>query len=205
MTDAAGTPVFRSAASRCSRPGSGPWNLGCTVGCGSGSGVFARRWHEFPAMNDGDDEGDEHCRYSAPESAILAGSAAQTATARGGKTIGMRRTSIRRWRKRRRMERCTRRPDPPERIAHREADHRAGRRAPRCSAARVELRRREPTRCRGEHRPARRARREFAIGKGNALPWRLSDDLKRFKALTLGKPLLMGARPPNRWVAPPGG
>jgi dihydrofolate reductase len=36
--------------------------------------------------------------------------------------------------------------------------------------------------------------RDFAIGKGNALPWHLSDDLKRFKALTLGKPLLMGRR-----------
>jgi len=36
--------------------------------------------------------------------------------------------------------------------------------------------------------------REFAIGKGNALPWHLSDDLRRFKALTLGKPLLMGRR-----------
>ncbi|RZA13038.1 MAG: dihydrofolate reductase [Lysobacteraceae bacterium] len=36
--------------------------------------------------------------------------------------------------------------------------------------------------------------REFAIGKGNALPWRLPDDLKRFKALTLGKPILMGRR-----------
>lgn len=36
--------------------------------------------------------------------------------------------------------------------------------------------------------------RHFAIGKGNALPWHLSDDLKRFKALTLGKPLLMGRR-----------
>ena len=34
----------------------------------------------------------------------------------------------------------------------------------------------------------------FAIGKGNALPWHLSDDLKRFKALTLGKPLLMGRK-----------
>jgi dihydrofolate reductase len=31
-----------------------------------------------------------------------------------------------------------------------------------------------------------------AIGHGNALPWRLPDDLKRFKALTLGKPILMG-------------
>jgi dihydrofolate reductase len=36
--------------------------------------------------------------------------------------------------------------------------------------------------------------RNFAIGKGNALPWRLSDDLRRFKALTLGKPLLMGRK-----------
>src|SRR5690606_4090589 len=36
--------------------------------------------------------------------------------------------------------------------------------------------------------------RDFAIGKDNALPWHLSDDLKRFKTLTLGKPLLMGRR-----------
>jgi len=36
--------------------------------------------------------------------------------------------------------------------------------------------------------------REGAIGKGNALPWRLPDDLARFKALTSGKPLLMGRR-----------
>jgi dihydrofolate reductase len=36
--------------------------------------------------------------------------------------------------------------------------------------------------------------RNRAIGKGNALPWRLPDDLKRFKALTLGKPVLMGRR-----------
>lgn len=36
--------------------------------------------------------------------------------------------------------------------------------------------------------------RHHAIGRGNALPWRLSDDLKRFKALTLGKPLLMGRK-----------
>ncbi len=36
--------------------------------------------------------------------------------------------------------------------------------------------------------------RNQAIGKGNELPWRLSDDLKRFKALTLGKPILMGRK-----------
>ncbi len=36
--------------------------------------------------------------------------------------------------------------------------------------------------------------RNHAIGKGNALPWHLPDDLKRFKALTLGKPLLMGRK-----------
>lgn len=36
--------------------------------------------------------------------------------------------------------------------------------------------------------------RDHAIGKDNALPWRLSADLKRFKALTLGKPVLMGRR-----------
>jgi dihydrofolate reductase len=36
--------------------------------------------------------------------------------------------------------------------------------------------------------------RNLAIGKGNTLPWHLPADLKRFKALTLGKPLLMGRR-----------
>lgn len=36
--------------------------------------------------------------------------------------------------------------------------------------------------------------RRHAIGKGNTLPWHLPDDLKRFKALTLGKPLLMGRK-----------
>lgn len=36
--------------------------------------------------------------------------------------------------------------------------------------------------------------RASAIGRGNALPWSLPDDLKHFKALTLGKPLLMGRR-----------
>jgi dihydrofolate reductase len=36
--------------------------------------------------------------------------------------------------------------------------------------------------------------RNLAIGKGNTLPWHLPDDLQRFKALTLGKTLLMGRR-----------
>lgn len=36
--------------------------------------------------------------------------------------------------------------------------------------------------------------RNFAIGRDNDLPWRLPDDLKRFKALTLGKPVLMGRK-----------
>jgi dihydrofolate reductase len=36
--------------------------------------------------------------------------------------------------------------------------------------------------------------RRHAIGRGNDLPWRLPDDLKRFKAVTLGKPVLMGRK-----------
>jgi dihydrofolate reductase len=32
------------------------------------------------------------------------------------------------------------------------------------------------------------------IGRGNQLPWRLSADLRRFKAITLGKHVLMGRR-----------
>ena len=36
--------------------------------------------------------------------------------------------------------------------------------------------------------------RNRAIGRGNELPWRLPDDLGRFKALTLGKPVLMGRK-----------
>jgi dihydrofolate reductase len=36
--------------------------------------------------------------------------------------------------------------------------------------------------------------RNHAIGRDNELPWRLPDDLKRFKALTLGKPVLMGRK-----------
>lgn len=36
--------------------------------------------------------------------------------------------------------------------------------------------------------------RNRVIGDGDRLPWRLSSDLQRFKALTLGKPLLMGRK-----------
>jgi dihydrofolate reductase len=32
------------------------------------------------------------------------------------------------------------------------------------------------------------------IGSGNQLPWRLPDDLKRFKALSLGKPIILGRK-----------
>jgi dihydrofolate reductase len=32
------------------------------------------------------------------------------------------------------------------------------------------------------------------IGQGGGLPWHLPEDLKRFKALTMGKPILMGRR-----------
>jgi dihydrofolate reductase len=33
-----------------------------------------------------------------------------------------------------------------------------------------------------------------AIGRGGELPWRLSSDLKQFRKLTLGKPVIMGRR-----------
>ncbi len=36
--------------------------------------------------------------------------------------------------------------------------------------------------------------RNRVIGRDNALPWRLPEDLKRFKAITMGKPVLMGRR-----------
>lgn len=32
------------------------------------------------------------------------------------------------------------------------------------------------------------------IGRNNALPWRISSDLKHFRALTIGKPVLMGRK-----------
>jgi dihydrofolate reductase len=36
--------------------------------------------------------------------------------------------------------------------------------------------------------------RNRAIGRAGAMPWHLPGDLKRFKALTLGKPVLMGRK-----------
>ena len=36
--------------------------------------------------------------------------------------------------------------------------------------------------------------RKGVIGKNNALPWHLPGDLKRFKSLTLGCPVLMGRK-----------
>lgn len=32
------------------------------------------------------------------------------------------------------------------------------------------------------------------IGAGNAIPWRLKSDMQRFKALTIGKPVIMGRK-----------
>jgi dihydrofolate reductase len=36
------------------------------------------------------------------------------------------------------------------------------------------------------------ADQRLALGRANAMPWHLPDDFKRFKALTLGKPVAMG-------------
>ncbi len=36
--------------------------------------------------------------------------------------------------------------------------------------------------------------RNRVIGKNNRMPWHISDDLKRFKALTLGHPVVMGRK-----------
>lgn len=36
--------------------------------------------------------------------------------------------------------------------------------------------------------------RGLAIGRNGAMPWHLPEDLKRFKRLTLGKPVLMGSK-----------
>ena len=99
MSDAAGTPVFRVRGFSLFK--AGLWtlqNLMVYVGCGSEAAYSRVEDGSFLAMNDDDDEDDEHyVEISAPESAILAGLPALTATARGGKTIGLRRTSIRRW------------------------------------------------------------------------------------------------------------
>ena len=32
------------------------------------------------------------------------------------------------------------------------------------------------------------------IGRGNALPWRLKSDMQHFRALTMGKPVIMGRK-----------
>jgi dihydrofolate reductase len=32
------------------------------------------------------------------------------------------------------------------------------------------------------------------IGQGNAIPWRIKSDMQRFKALTMGKPIVMGRK-----------
>jgi dihydrofolate reductase len=39
------------------------------------------------------------------------------------------------------------------------------------------------------------------IGRDNSLPWRLPEDLKRFKALTMGHPMIMGRK---TWESLPG-
>lgn len=36
--------------------------------------------------------------------------------------------------------------------------------------------------------------RNGVIGRGGQLPWRISTDLKRFRALTMGKPMIMGRK-----------
>ena len=36
--------------------------------------------------------------------------------------------------------------------------------------------------------------RNRVIGKGGALPWHISDDLKRFRNLTMGHPIIMGRK-----------
>lgn len=99
MTDAAGTPVYRVRGFALFKAGF--WTMQSMVvyvGCGSEEAYSRVDDGNFLAMNDGDDEDDEHyVDVSAPEDAILAGLPARTATARGSKAIGLRRTSIRRW------------------------------------------------------------------------------------------------------------
>jgi dihydrofolate reductase len=43
--------------------------------------------------------------------------------------------------------------------------------------------------------------RNRVIGRGNRLPWHLPDDLRHFKRLTLGRPIIMGRR---TWESLPG-
>lgn len=43
--------------------------------------------------------------------------------------------------------------------------------------------------------------RNGIIGRDNKLPWRLSEDLKHFKALTMGHPMIMGRK---TWESLPG-
>ena len=43
--------------------------------------------------------------------------------------------------------------------------------------------------------------RNRVIGRDNSLPWHLPADLRRFKALTMGKPMIMGRR---TWESLPG-
>ena len=32
------------------------------------------------------------------------------------------------------------------------------------------------------------------IGRGNSLPWRLKSDMRHFRAITMGKPVIMGRK-----------
>ena len=36
--------------------------------------------------------------------------------------------------------------------------------------------------------------RNGVIGKDNGIPWRIPEDMRRFKAITMGKPLIMGRK-----------
>jgi dihydrofolate reductase len=36
--------------------------------------------------------------------------------------------------------------------------------------------------------------RNGVIGRDNAIPWRIPEDMRRFKAITMGKPLIMGRK-----------
>ena len=37
------------------------------------------------------------------------------------------------------------------------------------------------------------------IGRDNSLPWRLSEDLRNFKRITMGKPMIMGRKTLSLW------